>query len=369
MEPIRILHVVHSLQRGGMESRIMDIYRHIDRDKYQYDFYIESGEKGVFDDEVINLKGCIFYREGDSRVNIPRFKMFHRFLESHPEYKIICAYNQWAGWYLKQASQCGVPYRIANARTSIATKSIKNTIKNIAKRNVNRYATHKFAVSHKAAIWLFGEESVKRHEVKIWPNAIDTRKYAFSNNTRVEVRRELGIKDELVIIHVGNLRFEKNHPFLIDVFNDILKIYPDAQLILAGRGNLDIIKKEIDKYSIRTRIHYLGERSDVDRLLQAGDFFIFPSLYEGFPGAVLEAECSGFKCIISDSITDEVMVTDHIIALPFSVGSSEWAKTIDMFGDVNRETAWVVVKNAGYDIQSLTDRLQVFYDSIIKSVQ
>lgn len=368
MQPKRILHVVHSLQRGGMESRIMDIYRHIDREKYQYDFYIESGRKGIFDDEVINLGGRIFYRDGDSPINIPRFKMFHNFLESHPEYIIICAYNQWSGWYLKQAKKQGVPIRIANSRTSIETKSIKNAIKTISKINVNKYATHRFAVSHRAAIWLFGDKTVKKGQVKIWPNAIDTKKYIFTNKIRDEVRKELGLVDDLVVLHVGNLRYEKNHPFLIDVFNDILKIHPNAQLVLAGRGNFDIIKDKINKYDIRSKIHYLGERNDIDRLLQAGDFFIFPSFYEGFPGAVLEAECSGLKCIISDSITEEVMVTDHIIALPLSIGSNEWAKSIETFGDVNRANAWEAVKNAGYDIQNLVERIEMFYDTIITSV-
>ena len=354
------------MERGGMENRIMDLYRLIDKSHYQYDFYIESGREGVFDDEIIDLGGRVFYVESPSRFNIPHFKRFGEFLSSHPEYQIVYAYNQWAGSYLKQAKIRGVPFRVANARTAIDKKSLKNLIKSFAKKNVNKYATHKFAVSRKAANWLFGEETVKNSQVEIWPNAIDTKSFAFSRSIRDEVRGELGFKDELVIIHVGNLRYEKNHPFLIEVFAAITKIHSDAQLVLVGRGDLNIIEQDIVKYGLSDRVHFLGVRSDVNRLLQAGDYFIFPSYYEGFPGAVLEAECSGLKCLISDSITNEVLLTDHIIALPLSLGGNQWAKRIEMISPVDREKAWETVRDAGYDIHDLVIRTEAFYQNTLK---
>ena len=137
--PIRILHVVYLLNRGGMESRIMDLYRNLNKERYQMDFYVESGEHGVFENEIKQLGGRIFYPLHRGKKGIPNFRSFRRFLENHSEYKVVYAYNQWSGFYLKQAFECGVPNRIAYARTSLQKKTAKNWIKNIVKLNVKKY--------------------------------------------------------------------------------------------------------------------------------------------------------------------------------------------------------------------------------------
>ncbi len=364
-EPVRVLHIVHALNRGGMESRIMDLYRHLDKDRYQYDFYIESGQAGMFDEEVISLGGRIYYSKRHDKYNIPNFKAFRMFLTDHPECKIVYAYNQWSGWYLKEAKKCGIPNRIANARTSIETKSVKNTIKNIVKLNVNKYATYRFAVSKKAATWLYGERALQDGLVKIWPNAIDVEKYKFSEDVRREVREELGLGDSFTVIHVGNFRFEKNHPFLLRVFSEIKKKKKDAKLVLAGAGDIESLKSLMNELGIINDVIYLGVRKDVPRILQAGDVFVFPSLYEGFPGAVLEAEASGLRCIISDSITDEVLVTDHIKALSLNLEPQKWAEEVDRLSIDDRHCAWIKIREAGFDIKDLTRKTEAFLLGLI----
>lgn len=364
MEPLRILHIVHTLNRGGMESRIMDLYRNLDHDRFQFDFYVESGNSGMFDEEVRNLGGRVFFSQKQSHHNLPNFKDFYRFLIKHPEYRIVYAYNQWAGLYLKQAKKCRILYRVANARTSIQTKSIKNNIKNLVKMNVNKYATHRFAVSRRASEWLFGKVKTRSGEVNIWPNAIDTKKFAFSEEIRQEVRCELGLDNEFTVMHVGNIRFEKNHLFLLKVFAELKNLRSDAKLVLVGGGDTGYLKLPIKKLGIEDAVIYLGVRTDIDRLLQAGDVFVFPSLYEGFPGAVLEAEASGLNCLISDSITEEVMLTDHIVALPLSEHPKTWAQKVLEFGEVDRFKSWKEIKSAGYDIEDLTIRTQEFFEML-----
>lgn len=365
MKPVRILHIVHTLNRGGMESRIMDLYRNINHDKYQYDFYVESGKSGIFDDEVKRLGGRVYQSKGIRRYNIPDFKAFHQFITIHPEYKIVYAYNQWAGFYLKEAKKCGVPYRIANARTSIQTKSLRNIVKNLVKLNVNRYSTHRFAVSKKAANWLFGKKLVDAGDIKIWPNAIDTQKFIFSEMVRNEVRNELGLGTAFTVIHVGNIRFEKNHLFLLQIFAEVKKKYSDAKLILIGGGDIEMLKPQITKLRIDNSVMYLGIRQDIPRLLQAGDVFVFPSLYEGFPGAVLEAEASGLNCLISDSITDEVILTDHIAALSLNDNPQKWACAIESFNKIDRKNAWKTIKNENFDIKDLVIRTEKFFDGFV----
>ena len=362
--PERILHIVHTMNRSGMESRIMDLYRNIDHEKYQFDFYVESGKADAYDDEIKSLGGKMYYTNGVNRLNIPSFSSFEQFLSDHQEYKIIYAYNQWAGFYLRVAKKYSVPFRIAYSRTSIQTKSLKNLVKNVVKLSTNKYASHRFAVSKKAAIWLFGKRAVDNGLVNIWPNAIDAKKFAFSSDVRKDVRSELGIKDEYVVMHVGNIRPEKNHAFLLRIFKEIKKEVSKSRLVLVGRGGMDSIRQEIEILQLEDSILYLGIRSDVPRLLQAADVFVFPSFYEGFPGAVLEAQASGLNCLMSDSITDEVMITDHVRTLPITVNPEIWAKTILSFNQNDRENAWIRIKAAHYDINDLVIETEKFLKSL-----
>lgn len=364
MEPVRILHVLHRLSRGGLESRIMDIYRNIDRNRFQYDFYIESGNIGDYDKEVLELGGRIFYSKDMRAFNVPGFKTFKNFLFDHPEYRIVYAYDQWSGLYLKQAQKTGVPYRIASARNSFERINAINIVRDIVKKNVNRYASHRHAVSKKAACWLFGRGKVDANEVMIWPNAIDVKKFSFSKETRDAVRSKLGLSDCFVVIHVGNIKYQKNHPFLLQIFSQICNRYRNARLLLIGGGDIDSLKPLMDKYNISDNILYLGVRNDVQDILQAGDVFVFPSFYEGFPGAVLEAETSGLYCIISDTITDEVALSDNVKMISLKRDPKVWAEAVDASKNYDRENAWRDIKDAGYDINDLIDKTHLFYESL-----
>ncbi len=365
MEPIRALHVVHTMNRGGMESRIMDMYRKLDRCKYQYDFYISSGKKGAFDDEVLSMGGRIFYAVQFNKYNIPSFSAFHRFLLGHSEYRIVYAYNQWAGSYLKQAKKCGVPCRIAYARTSLQKKSVKNTIKNLIKLNVNRYANYRFAVSKKAAIWLFGKRTTESGNVNIWANAINTCNFAFSTEVRDAMRHSLKLEDSYVVMHVGNFTYAKNHFFLFRVFAEVKKMHENAKLVLVGKGDLSAFETAMCNLHIEDEVIHLGVRDDIPKLLQASDAFVFPSLYEGFPGAVLEAEASGVKCLISDSITEEVILTENIRAISLNRQPYEWAEALDEIMDVDRRVAWRIVKDAGYDVNDSVIKQEEFIKTVM----
>ena len=362
MEPIRILHILHRLNRGGIESRTMDLYRALDRTKFQYDFYVYSGESGVFDEEIRSMGGRVYLSQGHhSKYNIPNFKEFYKFLSEHKEYRIVYAYNQWAGFYLREAKKSGVPIRIANAETSVQRISLKNIIKNIAKINVNRYATHRFAVSQKAAYYLFGKKLVDAGQVKIWPNAINTQRFKFSESERNSIREELGLGSSFTIIHVGNLLYVKNHPFLLRVFSEIKKIHSDSRLLLIGAGDITNLLSLANELGIQEAVSYLGAREDVPNLLLAGDVFIFPSFYEGFPGAVLEAECSGLPCIISDSITNEVVLTDSVKQLSLSLSPHQWAVESLKFKGLERTDRVEIIRNAGFDVQDLVHKMEMFY--------
>lgn len=366
--PIRVLQIVTQMNRAGLESRLMDIYRNIDRSRIQFDFFTCRKEIGSFDDEIKAMGGKIYYNNSLDLKGIHKVSnQFKSFLSEHTEYKIVhCHLNQWCGLVLKGAKQANVPVRIAHSRTSLQKFTIKNCIKNLVKLSTNHYATHYFAVSRKAGAWLFGKRMVDSGKVEIWPNAIDCKKFIYNPQKRKKMREALGLSNELTLIHVGNLRPEKNHALLFQIFKRVLDEQPSAKLILVGRDMMDGAIQSLAKgIGIDQSVQFLGSRSDVPDLLQAGDVFVFPSLYEGFPGAVLEAQAAGLPCVISDTITDEVCITNNVRQLPLRDIRS-WVEEIMKAVKYQRKDTISQLYRAGYDITTLTEKLTGFYENTIQ---
>lgn len=370
-EPIRIINIVNQMNSGGLENRLMDIYRNIDKEKIQFDFYTNRTIPGTFDEEIIRMGGKVYYSNPFSLSN-PRKKMseFDSFLKDHHEYKIIHAHlNELSTLFCKVAMKNGVPVRIAHSRATNAKVSLKILLYNLIRLPIKRYATHYFAVSKEAGMHLFGTSAVINGLVKILPNAIDTKKFSFSQVIREEKREELGLNDEFAIIHVGNLLPVKNHLFLLAVFNEYRKINDKAVLILVGDGpQRSAINSWLEENNMSGSVSILGKRSDVNELLQAADFFVFPSFHEGFPGAVLEAQTAGLPCLISDTITKEVMITDGVKSMSLSSSPKLWAELIEngRHKTANRKDRVNEIRAAGYDIHDLVNELQNIYLNAIK---
>lgn len=369
-KPIKILCVVTQMNKGGMESRLMEIYRNLDRSRIQFHFYTFRLDSGNYDEEIKGLGGEIYYSKPLSIRNaifIPtRLKSF---LINHPEYQIVHAHmNQWCGLILKGAKLASVPIRIAHSRTALTNTSFKNFIKNIIKIPTNKYSTHKFAVSKKAADWLFGREL--GNEVKVVPNAIDSEKYKYNNMKRKQIREVLELNDDFALMHVGNIRQEKNHKFIIRIFKDILVNIPNSKLILVGKDHLNgDIHNLAKKMGIYNNIKFLGLRDDVADLLQAADVFVFPSLYEGLPGAVLEAQASGLPCVISDTITHEVIITPLVVQHSLEDEMNKWVQSLLDSRNIVREDTMHYFQENGFDIQSLSCKLTNFYEDVYKSIK
>jgi len=356
------------MTRCGLENRLMDIYRNIDRTNIQFDFLTFRKESGYFDEEIKSLGGKVYYANPltlpgvcSGRVN----RELSSFFLKHTEYKIVHTHlNQWCGVVLKSAKHANVPVRIAHSRNSYGNINIKNITRNIIKLSTNRYATHKFAVSQKAGNWLFGKKAINSGKVTIWPNAIDCGKFRYNTKSREKMRSELGLTDAFTLIHVGRLNIQKNHLFLIDIFDNLINKVPNSKLLLVGD---DQMHGQCQKYASKKRsannIKFLGARSDIADLLQAGDVFVFPSLYEGFPGAVLEAQASGLPCVISDTVTNEVCLTDNIVQLPVNQGIDIWVKKILDFKNILRSDRFDVLAEKGYDIHTLCRTLTKFYEN------
>ena len=288
-------------------------------------------------------------------------------LDEHPEYKIIHGHQTNTGFiYLKEAMKKHVPIRIAHSRNSNKENFVKKHLGKLSRF----YATHLFAVSKLAGISEFGESAVKNGKVKVIPNAIDTNKYVYDPDIRAKMRVKLNVNDkELLIGHIGRFHPQKNHVFLLKVFKKIQDKHRDSKLILIGDGPLKTeIVKQIKDLNIEDSVILTGIRDNVPDFLQAIDILLFPSHFEGLPGVVLEAQAAGVQCVISDTITNEVMVTNLVDYVSLDKPSEEWADIVlKRSKNLNRRNTYNEIVKSGYDINSVAQWYQDFYiDAISK---
>ena len=364
-EPLRVLHVVSIMNRGGMESRLMDILRKLDRNKVQFDFLYHRMRTGDFDNEICELGGRIYHIAPMSFKNISGYrKSLDQFFYGHPEYMIVHSQlDAMSTPVLKSAFRYNIPVRIAHSRSAGAKPDWKLPIRVMNKLFIKKYATHYLACSKKAAIWLFGKAAVSQNKVLIVKNAIDARRFSYNEEVRTILRESLGLQGKYVVGHVGSFLYPKNHSFLIEIFDELLKKKPDAMLLLVGGGKLlEHIREQCRQRNLSDRVILAGKVSNVNEYLQAFDVFVFPSHFEGMPGAVIEAQASGLHCIISDVIDEEVRATGFVKMLSLKQTAESWANAIlDCTGDMKRKDTYEEIKAQGYDVQTVIEYLEEFY--------
>lgn len=315
--PIRVAHIIDVMDSGGIEAVVMNYYRNIDRTKVQFDFITSDISKLPQREEIEKLGGRIFLT--------PRYTKIFKYgkvlkkIFSENKYKIVhCHMGTLALFPLRIAKKCGVEIRIAHCHSTSNKKEWKrNLVKNILRPFSKIYANKYFACSELAGRYLFGNKEFDKGNVTIVNNAIDTEKFAYNENVRNEVRKELDVENKFVLGHIGRFVTQKNHTFLIDIFNEVKKKRNDAILILVGEGPLEKETKEkVENLNISDSVKFLGVRKDCDRLYQAMDVFVLPSLYEGLPVVGVEAQCAGIKCLFSDKTTKEIEITENALRVP-----------------------------------------------------
>ena len=364
MEPIRVLHENAVMDVGGIECLLMNLYRNIDRSKVQFDFMVHRAKTGYFDREIESLGGRIYRcKPFNPFHHLSYLNNMRKVFASHPEYKIIHAHSDLKMWPLRLAKEAGIPVRIAHCHNMETSVDLKWLFLEYEKLFIKRYCTHLFACSKTAAAWLYGEKAVKNNQVVYVKNGIEPEKYQFSEAIRNRVRRELNLKDEFVIGHVGRFAKQKNHAFLLDVFAEIRRRDPRAVLMLIGTGSLlPEIKEKAACLGIKESVIFTGVRSDVPELMQAMDVFAFPSLYEGLPIASVEAQAAGLPCVISDTVTKEIALTDSVKFLSLSEPPEIWAERILRFKQgFQRKPTTEQIKRAGFDIRDTAQKLERFY--------
>ena len=362
-QPIRVLNMFTIMDRGGAETMVMNYYRHIDRTKVQFDFLVHREQRGAYDDEIERMGGRIYRMCPVYPQNFSRYKRDLRtFFRAHPEYKIIHSHMSELGYFaFREAERQGVPVRICHAHNAPHGFDAKMIIRTYFKKRMMPYLTHLFMCGEESGKWLYGEKNKSRFIML--NNAIDAAVYSFNASKREEMRRQLDLTDELVVGHVGRFNPQKNHPFLLDIFTSLLKKEPDAVLLLVGGGaDMPKIQAKVQEFGIAEHVRFLGVRSDVADLMQAMDVFVFPSLYEGLPVTMVEAQASGLPCIISDKVPPECILTDGLVnVMPLSASPEAWAEKILTMRAVPRTDRREEIAAHGFDITTEAVRLQDFY--------
>ncbi len=365
MENMRILQVFGCLDRGGAETMIMEIYRHIDRTRIQFDFVVHTDRKCAFDDEIESLGGRIYRVPHFSGLHIIGYrKSWKKLFKEHPEWRIVHGHmRSTAAVFLSEAKKHG-RYTIAHSHNTSSGKGLQNIVKDSLQKRIKKIADYFMACSEAAGEWLFGKQVTQSCNYSVLKNAIDTSRFSFNEAVRKRVRDDLGINSKIVIGHIGSyLTEQKNQSYLLDIYNEIKKTEPRSVLILVGDGPLrPNIEAKARELRISESVIFTGVRSDVNELIQAMDVFVFPSHFEGLPVTMVEVQASGLPCVISDKVPAETIITDDLVTVKSLDKSPEvWANHILSRVGEPRYSRVDEVKAHGYDIETTAKWLESFY--------
>ncbi len=365
---IRVLHILDELNTGGAENIVVSYLSNIDRTNFHWDFVCMNipGKKNGRLEKVIEDFGCNIYKVTKKQKNI--FKNWFEIdkIIKNGNYDIVHSHlYEISAIYLLSARCHGVPVRIAHSHSSNENRGLKvDLLRLLLKPLLNSVVTTKCACGIDAGISLWGKKEIEK--VTIINNAINTSDFKYSDETNKKFRQLLNIKDDTIVLgSVGRLQKQKNSNFLIDIFYEFRKLNSNSVLILVGEGeDEDKVKNNIINKGLTDNVLMLGRRNDVNDILNVFDHFILPSLYEGLPIVSIEAQCNGIKCWISDTITDEMCLSEDIKRIPLSKGPEYWAKLINC-SEINskgkRENSHLLVARSGYEISSEAKKLEIFY--------
>ena len=374
MNPLRILFVFGCpLKKGGTENVMINIVKNIDRDRFHIDFLIFDKTPDQSDDKkYLESLGCRFYqitaRGVDRKLHNRELDEFFR---DH-EYDIVHTHMDAIGEEaLKAAKKHGIKALIAHSHNTDQLdnpKGLKDHLHKCyliyEKHLLRRYAEYFVACSPEAGKWLFGDKICNSEEYLLLKNSIDSSAYSFDEETRNEVRKELGLEGRKVIIHVGQFRTQKNHGKVIEVFNELHKRDDSFALVLVGTGEeQDNIKSKVEELGLKEDVLFLGNRNDIPELLMSADVFLFPSLYEGLGIALLEAQAADLICVVSDTIPELAVLTEKVRSVNLTESASVWGDIVEeMMGKytVRRDRSELFTEK-GYDINAQIKVLESFY--------
>ncbi len=361
---IRILHILHSMNRGGAEAMLMNYYRNINRDRVQFDFLLTEQKHCQYEDEIESLGGCV-YRVPLLKFSnpFPYINGIKHFLKEHSEYKIVHSHtSSKSAVPLWVAKRCGVPVRVCHAHSSSSGHGMEGFVRWGLSVWLKKVATDFMSCGDRATRCWYGEKYLKI--ARFVPNAIDLSKYSFDEMQRKAMRDKLELSDDKYVLGmVSRFHPVKNHLFALDVLDALKKSGYKVRMLFVGDGELrKMIESKMEVLSLCDDVIIVGEVSDVFNYVQIMDIMLMPSLHEGLGMALIEAQTNGLFCIASTGVPYEVDVTGNVDFLPLEVKA--WAECLasKIKQGVARDVDAVrKVRNAGYDIKVAGKDLEEWY--------
>lgn len=364
-EPIRVAQVIGKWLGGGVESVVMNYYRHIDRSKIQFDFICDNDSTNIPYDEIEKLGGRVILVPPYQKVFKYQKELKRIFKEN--KYKIVHSHINTLSVFPLYAAKCAkVPVRIAHSHSTTNKKEWKkNLLKQVLRQFSKVYATNYMCCSELAGRWLFGNKEYDKGNVYLLNNAIDLDKFKYDEKIRKQKRKELNINDStLVIGHIGRFVAQKNHTFLIDIFNEVHKQNNDSLLMLVGQGPLmNEIQEKVNNLGLKDSVIFLGQRNDANELYQAMDIFVLPSLYEGLGTVLIEAQINDLYVLASTEVPLEAQISNKIEFL--NLNKDLWKqRMIDL--KASRKKFFLKLSNYNlFDIKEQAGKLEKKYEEMI----
>jgi glycosyltransferase EpsF len=370
----RVLHIVGRMDRAGAETMLMNYYRAIDRDRYQFDFLVFTADRCDYDEEIESLGGRIVRIE--SRGWVARTIALVRLLRSG-QWGAIHSHTNFSNMFpLFAAFVAGIPVRISHAHVTeyISGSPLQHAYQTVAPLAIRIFSTHRAACGHVAGQLLYNAND----SVTIIPNAVPAERFMLErDDVRARVRHELGITQEtMLILQVGRLDAVKNQRFTLEVAKIMKSRDRDFIVLLVGRGGLEAgLRREIKESGLSPHVRLLGVREDIPEFLNAADLFILPSLVEGFPVVLVEAQAAGLACLVSDRVSSEVdlgMGLIRFLPVPAKVPSEESNRYVNNWvealledrgdGSLSADERLEILDSTGHSVSSATERLTRMYD-------
>lgn len=367
-----LMIVVSPLKIGGVDLVAINLQTHINKDKYNVIYYLNGEDIGPMEDYVLKTGATIFHRPKNvGKSYIKQYLYLKKFMIENNIDIVHSHLMFYSGLVMRAAAKVGVKKRVPHSHMTnpcIQRSALKNFLfifyHFIMKNFLIKYGTDIIACGPEAGDYLYGKNVFEKRGI-ILHNGIELNKYFYSNETRNLLRKSQNLNDSIVIGHVGRLNFVKNHTFLLDVFYEIYKINNNAILLIVGDGEQkqNIINKA-DKLGILDKVIITGIRHDVEKLLQAMDIMIFPSLYEGLPLTLIEAQASKLPCLISDTVSKSAKYNENVDYMSLKQSPKEWAKKALYMIKNDRNSINISNLCKDYDINSVALKLEEIYDNI-----
>lgn len=365
-EKKKVLIVNDVLQYGGSDLVAVRLQQNLDKEKFECVYCVRHSYKGSYEPQL-EKTGVRIIHQPDEQLGYIKSYKFYKNLFKKEHFDIVHSHLLfYSGLVLLAAKKCGIKKRVAHSHfsqplelsTSKLNKIIKVFYHFIMRLLLVFAATDIIGCSKACGEYLAGKRGFAKKGI-VLNNGIETEKYAFDKNIRKSKRQELGIDDKIVLGHIGQMYYVKNHDFLIDVFYDFQKENPDSVLLLISDGqDRKKLENKVASLKISDKVKFLGFRNDIPELLMAMDCFVFPSIHEGFPLTLIEAQMDKLPCVVSDTITNKVRLTDCLTFVPIDKGTTCWCKAIKEYVNINREETDISKVISAFSIEGSAKKLE-----------